>query len=467
MNGLTADVEKLKIGQKIDIGFGDDVPDEVPSRPSGNLATESHDTPHYPDEVPFRPPGNLAAKLPDTPRYLFRVFSDASEGENSSKCMKSVDAVNKTFEDIFARDPLTVALTLNEHLRWQKKKSYGDPFISWTTSLLNAIQYAIYKHKKESTKLSAISLCIVDTTLFPNGVFMEDLDLIEKFIDKGHAYNWGNRGLDNLGQLRNKQHQTYSGVYYFGEYLSQGQTNIEGRSCTVTCDKIINSNLFAFMPQFEDELEDKSLLWANTVIKLRQPFYITEQEEMKDSDFSKAMIIALKFDTAWFLPMFANLLALSPRMARDPTIIGRILEHFRDEVIHHLLPKVTNVVANDNIPEVFHFGKIIHGISEDYYAKSVAELMSSMGKTTGASLATNCDRIGYRSTFPNANTSISTIDIIRHFIRDSRTAGGRKMLGTGDLATYLPTVDHSYVQPLMRSLKTLSGILQELQEDTT
>ncbi|KAL6801689.1 hypothetical protein J3E68DRAFT_447692 [Trichoderma sp. SZMC 28012] len=427
MNGLTADVEKLKIGQKIHIGFGDDDP----------------------DEVPFRPPGNLAAKLPDTPRYLFRVFSDASAGKNSRECMKSVDALDNTFEDIFARDAFTVALTLKEHLRWQPK-SYGDPFISWTTSLLVAIQYAIYKHKTESAKLSTIYLCIIDTTLFPDGVFMKDLDLIEKFhnkvpdhhpvFDKGEQSDWKDRGLPNILKMRNKKHRNYSGVYYFGEYLSQGQTNIEGRSCTVTCDKIINSNLFAFMPQFEDELEDESLLWANAVIKLRQPFYFKKQKEMKDSDFSKATIIALKFDTAWFLPMLANLLALSPRMARDPTIIGRILEHFRDEVIHHLLPKVTNVVANDNIPEVLHFGKIIHGISEDYYAKSVAELMSSMGKTR---------------------------DIIRHFIRDSGTAGGRKMLGTGDLATCLRTVDHGYVQPLMQSLETLSGILQELKEDTT
>ncbi|KAL5083240.1 hypothetical protein Trisim1_001858 [Trichoderma cf. simile WF8] len=467
MNDITAGVNKLKIGQIKHIGFGDDDPDEVPSRPSDNLATESHDTPHYPDEVPFHPPGNLAAKLHDTPRYLFRVFSDASAGENSSECMKSadavdktsksVDAVDKTFEDIFARDPFTVALTLNEHLRWQPKKSYGDPFISWTTSLLVAIQYAIYKHKTEHktepepAELSTISLCIVDTTLFPNGVFMKDLDLIEKFRDKvpddypvidnkGDPSTWGERGLNNMRALRTQLFNGYLGVYYFGEYLSQGQTNIEGRSCTVTCDKIINSNLFAFMPQFEDELEDESLLWANAILELRQPFYIKKQKEMKDSDFSNATIIALEFDTAWVLPMLANLLALSPRTARDPTVIGQVMEHFRDDVIHHLLPKVTNVVANDNIPEVLHFGKIIHGISEDYYAKSVTDLMRSMEETT---------------------------DIIRRFIHVSETAGGRQMLSTGSLANYLPIVDEDHVQPLMQSLETLSGIIQDLQDDST
>ncbi|KAL6699117.1 hypothetical protein J3F84DRAFT_243192 [Trichoderma pleuroticola] len=455
MNELTTSLTQLEIGQQIHAGFIDQ---------------------DIPDEVPFRPPGNLATKLQDTPRYLFRVFSDASAGENSSEWVKSVDALKNTFQDIFARDAFTVALTLNEHLRWQPK-SYGDPFISWTTSLLVAIQYAIYKHKTESAKLSTIYLCIIDTTLFPNGVFKKDLDLIEEFhgkvpgdyqvMFKGYMCDWKDRGLHNIGQLRNKQRKAYSGVYYFGEYLSQGQTNIKDRSCTVPCDKIINKHLFALMPQFKAKMEDKTLSWSNAVVELRQPFYVTEQEEMNISDFGKAMIIAVAFNTAWLLPMLANILALSPRTARNPTIIGRIARVFPYQVIHHLSPTVTNVVANDNIPEVLHFGKIIHGVSHYYYARSVVELMSSMEKTTGAFLTTNCVTIGYQGRFLHANTSSSMIDIIRGFIRESGTAGGRKMLGTGDIVGHLPAAEQDYVQPLMQSLETLSGIIQELQEDTT
>lgn len=135
--------------------------------------------------------------------------------------------------------------------------------------------------------------------------------------------------------------------------------------------------------------------------------------------------------------------------------------------MHHLSPKVTNVVANDNIPEVLHFGKIIHGIREYYYTRSVARLMSSMEETTGTLLIINCVTIVYQGRFPNANASNSMLDIIRHFIRESGTPGGRKMFGPGDLAWYLPTVDHDYVQPLMQSLETLRGTIQELQEDTT
>lgn len=57
------------------------------------------------------------------------------------------------------------------------------------------------------------------------------------------------------------------------------------------------------------------------------------------------------------------------------------------------------------------------------------------------------------------------IDIARRFIHDSRTTGGRKMHDRGNLTGCLHTVDHDHVQPLMQSLDTLSGIIQELQEN--
>ncbi|PON28101.1 hypothetical protein TGAM01_v203238, partial [Trichoderma gamsii] len=268
-----------------------------------------------PYEVPFCPSSNLATKLQDTPRYLFRVFSAASAGENSSKWMKSVDALKNNLTDIFKRDDTSrIALTLNEHLRWYQRKSNGDPFISWTTSLLVAIQYAIYKHKTESAELDTIYLCVIDTTLFPNGVFIKDIDLIEEFHDM-------HRGLSNLRKMRNTK-------YYFGEYLSQGQTNVSGRSCTVSCDKIINNHLFAMVHQFKVDIEDETALWANAIVKSREPFYIMEQEVIDNSEFSGAMAIASEFGTRWSLPVLANLLALSPRTARDPANIGFILKLF-------------------------------------------------------------------------------------------------------------------------------------------
>lgn len=88
-------------------------------------------------EVLFCPSGNLATKLQDTPRYLFRVYSAVSAGENSRKWMKSDDALKNNSTDIFNRDDTSsIALNLNEHLwwyLWNRRKSNGDPFISWVT----------------------------------------------------------------------------------------------------------------------------------------------------------------------------------------------------------------------------------------------------------------------------------------------------------------------------------------------
>jgi hypothetical protein len=162
MNELAATFTTLRIGRRTRNGLCDEIPNEVPFCPSGNLAT----------------------KLDNTPRYLFRVYSDASAGYNSRNWMKSIDALGNNVADVFARDDAAdVAIALNEHLRWSDK-SRGDPFVSWTTSLLVAIEYAIYKHKAHGTELQAIYLCIIDTTMFAKGVFIRDLDLMEEFTKK-------------------------------------------------------------------------------------------------------------------------------------------------------------------------------------------------------------------------------------------------------------------------------------------
>lgn len=314
MNELAASLTTLRVGRRTHVGFGDETPTEVPFRP---------------------PSGNLATKLENTPRYLFRVYSDASSGNNSSDWFQSIDALNNNLTDVFARDnAANIAITLNEHLRWEPK-SYGDPFISWTTSLLVAIQYAIYKHKTEGAELEAIHLCIIDTTLFPKGVFIRDLDLIEEFYDKvprgqkitvkGVRQTWEARGLGDFRHLRNKSHKIYSGVYYFGEFLSQGQINITDRSSAVTCDKIINNALFTMLPQFQVELEDSKVQWAEAVVESREPFYMdTKPGATSASEFVAATKIALQFRNVWFMPVLANLLALRPRAAQDPGILDQI-----------------------------------------------------------------------------------------------------------------------------------------------
>ncbi|KLO85024.1 uncharacterized protein LW93_5976 [Fusarium fujikuroi] len=430
MNELAANLTALRIGRRTHVGFGDETPTEIPFCP---------------------PSGNLATKLENTPRYLFRVYSDASAGNNSSEWFKSIDALENNLTDIFARDnAANIAIALNEHLRWEPK-SYGDPFISWTTSLLVAIQYAIYKHKAKGAELEAIHLCIIDTTMFPKGVFIRDLDLMEEFYDKvprgqsimvkGEGKTWEARGLGDFRHFRNKPHKTYSGVYYFGEFLSQGQINIIDRSSTVTCDKIINNALFTLLPQFQVELEGSKVRWAEAVVESRESFYMgIEPEETSASEFVAATTLALQFRSVWFLPVLANLLALRPRAAQDPGILDRISGFYSDELRYSLSSKDIKIVANKTIPEVLQFGKIVHDINEAFWGESAHNLLRSVEETAG---------------------------IIRRFVTSSGTTGTSRLLGKSNPAGDLYTIEGKRLQPLMQLLETLNCIMQDLEEGTT
>jgi hypothetical protein len=69
----------------------------------------------------------------------------------------------------------------------------------------------------DSSAFEDISLCVVDTTLFPPGVFLRDLDLIRAF----RAFD---EQLDDFGNLRLIKRGE---LLYFGEYISQGALKIE------------------------------------------------------------------------------------------------------------------------------------------------------------------------------------------------------------------------------------------------
>ncbi|KAH9905117.1 hypothetical protein F4778DRAFT_728797 [Xylariomycetidae sp. FL2044] len=270
---------------------------------------------HQPAQVPFNPPDDHPFEHADVPRYLFRVFSSHSSGQNDSEWIKSEDAENGALRDIFSPSfsPSEVALTLYKHLRrW--KTTYADPFISWTSSLLFAIQYAIYMCRAKHYELASIQLCIVDTSLFPLRTFMRDLELISYF----KRYN---RILTNIENLRKTERKGYRGTYYFGEYLSQGQIEIQHRSAVVSCDKIINGDLFHVMPGFRFNTQSGKPQWANAVVELREPFYDARQEIVEDEEFQAAKRIASQFTPKWTLAMLINLLALRPRSNQAAILI--------------------------------------------------------------------------------------------------------------------------------------------------
>ncbi|EHK18422.1 uncharacterized protein TRIVIDRAFT_68442 [Trichoderma virens Gv29-8] len=192
--------------------------------------------------------------------------------------------------DIFSReDKQRAADMLARHLQWEKNP--GDNMVSWTASLLFALVYIFLRASihNEAT-LDEIQLLVVDTSSFPKGVFMRDLDLTSDFssID---------RNLQNHKRLRSKQ---TSGLYYdFGEYLSQGALKIDGRCQIVSARSIINRGLCDIRLEFKEFSNWKQgpefARWASAVLEMREVFYCDDTERQGISE--KGMLAALRISS--------------------------------------------------------------------------------------------------------------------------------------------------------------------------
>lgn len=225
-----------------------------------------------PEYLPFRPTGDVERRhetFDDAPRYLFRVLTPRSQGITNRSWAKSMDvryeAANSR-EDIFARvDRQRTAEMLYRHLRWWKGPD--DNLVSWTSSLLFALTYIFHLHANTTHGLGFdnINLCIIDTSCFPEAVFLRDMDLIRAFRSAGND-------LRNFEGLRSKRSRRFSGCYYFGEYLSQGALKIEGKCQIVSAQDIISQGLYDIRPEFEEFANwepEPYPPWADPVIELR------------------------------------------------------------------------------------------------------------------------------------------------------------------------------------------------------
>lgn len=138
------------------------------------------------------------------------------------------------------------------------------------------------------------------------------MDLIEAFAKYDDD-------LADFKRLRQKKHSTYSGSFYFGEYISQGALKIEGSCGIVSMQDIVDAGLLR--PEFEDSVTKKPT-WANRVIALRQTFYHCQSASVADEDeVEAAMHIGDMYAPPWKVPIALAFLALKPRPVPDQYII--------------------------------------------------------------------------------------------------------------------------------------------------
>ncbi|KAF2143151.1 uncharacterized protein K452DRAFT_193527, partial [Aplosporella prunicola CBS 121167] len=257
----------------------------------------------------------------DVPRYLFRIFTPNITGAINTSWVRSTAAIYARSEsrvDVFDRnDDPRVASMINGHLRW--RRDWDDNLVTWTSSLLYALVYIFYRHATDGFNFDNICLGILDTTSFPKGTFIRDMDLIR-------TYSPLNERLANLEKLRDKQHREFKGKFYFGEYLSQGALRIEDKCAVVSARALIASGLYDILPEFE-VLAQRPLSpnpeWANQVIRHREAFYSEEPgcQKVSSEEIQAAMQIGELFGPPWRLPLAINLMALVPRLPDDRTIL--------------------------------------------------------------------------------------------------------------------------------------------------
>lgn len=296
-------------------------------------ATTSHVTTGEPPECclfkPNRSNSRFGYEFDRVPRYLLRLYAPECCGESNETKVASRAAISKKDptlgqRDIFSIPPREAADLLNQHLRWDRRKDPRDNLMSWTSSLLFALQLGFYRHVTQNPPpaFSDIKLCIIDTTGYPSGTFLQDVVLIRSFM---HAYHpCGDRDLNSLFKIRTDD-------YYFGEYLSQGTLNIEGRSCHVSLEQLIQYGLFNILPELGVEQHWEH--WAHSVKRLRVVLLQSPKRAQTSKTEIRKMITIGQgcFGNGFALPMTCMLLALRKRSREDETILGGLLACFSGE----------------------------------------------------------------------------------------------------------------------------------------
>ncbi|EQB50618.1 hypothetical protein CGLO_09933 [Colletotrichum gloeosporioides Cg-14] len=255
------------------------------------------------------------------PRFLFRLTGPLSAGETSTTSVSSRAWLNNSptrHHDLFSTPPFSPALVahkLEDHLL--SLYAFDSNLVSWTSSLLFALHYAVHRHYTGESPQD-LYLLVVDTTQFPEGAFIRDLEAIEAFRSYSRIPP-DKDGLQRLWRWR-------SGNAYFGEYLSQGRLPLDPELCDrVSLQALSEAGLRSLFPALW--YRDLPATWCGAVLILRMELG-SSSTGMEAGDVRRAMRLAGCFANRRFrMPMVFMFLGLCPRLVDDgvAALMGREL----------------------------------------------------------------------------------------------------------------------------------------------
>jgi hypothetical protein len=220
----------------------------------------------------------------DLPRYLFRVYDAKSPGINTRSVIASSQSAIGSPEDS-RRDVLSWPPQKSADMLWRHltKNCYPgtDNFVSWSSSFMFVIQYAIWRSEVQQTPASDLQICVVDTRDFPRGQFARDMWLLRKYrdltVDRPEEAFFDSR-------LGHPEHDN-------GQFLSQGAINLGNKACVFSLQDLMSSGLRSLYPQFKGGPYD-GVKWINRVLTLRSTF--SQEARLDEGDLMQAYDIAKK-----------------------------------------------------------------------------------------------------------------------------------------------------------------------------
>ncbi|KAK3309274.1 uncharacterized protein B0T15DRAFT_135944 [Chaetomium strumarium] len=293
------------------------------------------------------------------PTYLFRLHGPSTVGTATARQVSSPAYDRGMVKgDLFQLAPEDAAKCLDDHLRWSKEHESRKEcnLMSWSSSLLFLLQYALYRQNKQPDKIASLSqmrLLILYTRDFPQGTFIKDLKAIEAF----YKHNEGLAGIENL-RVRAR-----GGTYYFGEYLSQGHLDVSGSCTQISIQQLVDKGyLYELCPMLcnSDPRE-----WANAVVKIREAFADRNTAQATDKKGVRTAIAMAQafFGSPWTVPVAVMLLSLRPRKPDDKTILDGFSSMFSEQELETLnLGSIKFDPESERMPEMKLFEDMVKAI---------------------------------------------------------------------------------------------------------
>ncbi|KUI57422.1 hypothetical protein VP1G_04694 [Cytospora mali] len=312
--------------------------------------------------LPFRPNISQLEHMPllkanSVPRYLFRLYSPNTVGTTCTSYLTPPSANSlepNHSKDVFSLPPDAAAWNINHHLRWWPDHEDTCNFMSWSSSLLFLLQYALFRHtsQRDSSGFQNIHLMIIDTRKFPPRTFVKDMEIISIFAPSSREYT--DQNLQRFFNLRSRPD------YRFGEYLSQGDLKLTDKAVETSFEKLLCLGLFELVPEMGNR--DNWTSWVKPVLKIRQAFHEPTHPDATQTEVRKAIVIAEgAFGEPWTIPISIMLLALKPRKTDDRVITEGFKAMF--SVAEFQRVSLSDMyIDDDRVPENAQFRSLIGDI---------------------------------------------------------------------------------------------------------